>query len=174
MDIGTGSGCIAISLAKQLEQLQHLKHFTIYATDISKDALKIAKINAKNHNIKNKITFIYGNLLEPLKSLPQNSRLNIIVANLPYINRKEIKNLQKDIKKFEPKIAYDGKTNGLFYYEKLLSLGKNYLNKNGKIFLEIDSNQKEKIKNLVKKNFYPKVEIFKEYAGTTAVAKLEI
>lgn len=116
-DIGTGSGCIAIALKK------HLPQATIYATDISAAALLVAKKNARKHRVK--IKFLQGNLLEPLK----NKKIDIIVANLPYLNKNQIKNELT----FEPKIALLG---GKKYIKELLRQAKKLKYQPKKIFLE--------------------------------------
>ncbi len=118
LDLGTGSGCIAISLAKNLPV--HL-----IATDISLKALKVAKQNAKLHGVSNQIQFIQSNLLSTF--LSQNSvrphtkmkNINVIVANLPYIPSARIPYLDPSVKDFEPKVALDGGEDGFELYRKL-------------------------------------------------------
>jgi release factor glutamine methyltransferase len=201
VDVGTGSGCIAVTLALYL-QLQYSKHLKkinvpkkcdrlklvqrnylfsrIYAIDISPKALHIAKINAKKHNVQNKITFLQGDLLKPLSAkyyLPAGKAgvlcANIIVANLPYISDKEMKKLPNDIKKYEPRISLKGGKEGLEFYEKLLSQARKHLNKNGKIFLEISPKQTNLIKKIAKK-YFPKykIEIIKDYSGLDRVVSI--
>ncbi len=141
-DIGTGSGCIAITLKK------HLPNTTIYATDISPAALKVAKKNARKH--KTKIKFFKGNLLEPF--LPPSSRkatfrnvafkIDYIVANLPYLNKTQIKNELK----YEPKTALLG---GDKYIKELLWQAKKLKPRPKKIFLEIKQKQKIRTKEII-------------------------
>ncbi len=149
-DIGTGSGNIAITLAK------HLTGFKIYAIDISKDALKVAQKNAKKHQVKKQITFLLGNLCQPLPE-----KVDIIVANLPYVPSKEAAKL-----KHGPLKALDGGKSGLKYLKLLLKNAPDYLKNNGQIFLEIDSRQGAEIKKLIKK-YLPRarVKIKKDLAG---------
>lgn len=116
-DIGTGSGCIAIALKK------HLPQATVYATDISIAALNVAKKNAKKHRVK--IKFFQGDLLAPLS----NKKIDIIVANLPYLTKSQIKNELK----YEPKTALLG---GDKYIKKLLRQAKELKYQPEKIFLE--------------------------------------
>jgi len=161
VDVGTGSGCIAVALATNLKfKIPNLK---IYATEVSKKALKIAKINAQKHKVLDKITFLLGDLLKPLPE-----KIDIIVANLPYVKTGYLKNLN-----FEPKIALDGGKDGFYFYKKLLLQGSQYLRENGKIFLEISPEQKEKIKDLTLK-LYPlaKIQFKKDLANLDRVTFL--
>ena len=149
-DVGTGGGCIAITLANKLPQAK------IYATDISKKALNVAKKNAKYHNVENvvlpnvtpgistfsrsnklslenKITFLKGDLLNPLPE-----RVDVIVANLPYIKTAKISQLDTKIYGWEPIIALDGGEDGKSLYNQLFSQASYHLKTNGIIFYEID------------------------------------
>ncbi len=108
LDIGTGSGNIAISIAKNLEDV----HIT--ATEVSKKALKVARQNAKLHQVEDKITFIESNLLEKV-----NQTADIFVSNLPYIPTERIDYLDSSVKDFEPRVALDGGEDGFELYRKL-------------------------------------------------------
>ena len=136
LDVGTGSGCIAISLAKNIPQAK------IHATDISRKALKVAKLNAKSHKALSKIKFHQGNLLEPIS---KKIKFDIIIANLPYVSKKQYKNLKKDVKNYEPKSALLAKNHGMDFYIKLLKQVNNYIKKEGYILFEIDPSFEEKI-----------------------------
>lgn len=134
-DVGTGSGCIAIVLAKKLPAAK------IYATDISKKALQVAKINAKKHKVQNQINFFCGDLLKPI---PKNIKFDVIVANLPYLTIDQLKVTEKEIQLYEPKIALLAGREELTLYERLLQQIPNYIKKNGLVFLEIDPKFKDK------------------------------
>ena len=136
VDIGTGSGCIAITLKKMFPNIK------VDAVDISIDALSLAKINAKENNVS--INFHNGNLLEPLKE-----KYDIIISNPPYIAYDE--EIMEIVKKNEPHIALYAPNNGLYYYEEIIKNAKKYLNENGLIAFEIGYNQAESIKKIASK-----------------------
>ena len=124
LDLCTGSGCLALAIAK------HFPDAEVYGTDISKDAIKYAKENAELNGIRN-VTFLKGSLFEPLSQLlTHNSSLltfNVIVSNPPYIRSGDILNLQPEINKWEPRNALDGGEDGLSYYRTILSEAPKYL-----------------------------------------------
>lgn len=164
IEIGTGSGAIALSLANELKT-------KIYASDISEEALEIAKRNAKNLGLEKYIEFRQGDLFEPWGG----DRFDIVVANLPYIPHEEMSSLALDIHHWEPRIALDGGKEGLDIYEKLLSQVGDYLNENAMMFFEIGIEQGEKIEKLVKK-YLPKakVKIQKDYGNIDRIVIIKI
>lgn len=145
LDIGTGSGAIIVNLAYIYKNKNNLKFI---ASDISKPALKLAKINAKSYKLENKIKFIQSDLL---KNINLNNNNLIICANLPYLNKEEIKH--QTLKK-EPKIALYGGKDGIDFYKKLLVQIKSLNNiKSISVFFEINPQQNTLIKNLIKIQF---------------------
>ena len=138
LDLCTGSGAIAVSLAKNIPNVK------IVATDISKKALEIAKYNAKLNGVLNNIDFIESNLFEKLKNI----KFDIIVSNPPYIATSEIKTLPKDVRQ-EPIIALDGGKDGLRFYREIYEKGYEYLNRHGFLCVEIGYNQKEAVKKII-------------------------
>ena len=169
IDVGTGSGCIIISLAKNIAN----KTIKFYGLDISKQALKIAKKNARLNNLNSQITFLHSNLLKKL--LKRNfSEPVIITANLPYLTSEQIKN-SPSIKK-EPKLALYSGLNGLNHYRQLLiQIKQNFkLFKGGlEIFCEIDDTQKEAIKKLIEKELpLAKIEIKKDLGAFDRLVKI--
>ena len=139
LDLCTGSGAIAVSLAKYLENIQ------ITALDISRKALDVAIANAKNNHVQEKITFVESNLFQDLRQ----EKYDIIVSNPPYIRRKEIETLDKEVRK-EPKIALDGGEDGLDFYREIINKGYEYLKYGGYICLEIGYDQKEEVMQFIK------------------------
>lgn len=139
LDLCTGSGAIAVSLAKYLESIQ------ITALDISRKALDVAIANAKNNHIQEKITFVESNLFQDLRK----EKYDIIVSNPPYIRRKVIETLDKEVRK-EPKIALDGGEDGLDFYREIINKGYEYLKYGGYICLEIGYDQKEEVMQIIK------------------------
>ena len=132
VDLGTGSCCIAIALAKNLD-------CNVDAVDISVSALQVAQKNAINNHVN--IDFYFGDMLQPLSK-----KYDIIISNPPYIAYDE--EIMSIVKDNEPHIALYASNDGLYYYEKILSNCKKYLKKNGLIIFEIGCNQAEKITSL--------------------------
>lgn len=128
-DIGTGSGCIAVALAA------HLPRATIYASDVSADALAVAQGNAARHGVASRIRFYQGDLLSALPEPVQ-----IIVANLPYISEREWPTLPPEVR-WEPRVALDGGPDGLDLVRRLLAQAPSYLAADGALLLEIGTGQ---------------------------------
>jgi len=154
IDVGTGSGCIIISLIKNLNSKFKIQNSKFYITDISKPALAIARKNAKLHNVHKKIKFFQGSLLQPIikKWLMVNDQCSmIILANLPYLTPAQIKNSPSI--RHEPKLALSAGPDGLKYYRELFKQIKRIKNQKLRItvLIEIDSAQTKKIRQLIKK-----------------------
>lgn len=144
-DIGTGSGCIAISLKKQIPNLK------MYATDISKSALAVAKKNSRIHNTK--IIFRHGNLIQPVKNI----KLDLIITNLPYVdyqNYKKGKSIQH-----EPKQALLAKNKGLEFNQQLIHQLAGLTNKPQAIILEVEPTQTKALSQFIKKLKFRKITI---------------
>ena len=139
LDLCTGSGAIAISLAKYIDKSN------ITAVDISDKALNVAKLNAKNNDVEDRITFVESDLFKNLKK----EKYDIIVSNPPYIKKEVLKKLNKEVQK-EPKLALDGGYDGLDFYRKIIKNADEYLKFNGYLCFEIGYDQKEDVENLLK------------------------
>lgn len=138
LDLCTGSGAIAVSLAKYLPQAE------ITAIDISNEALKIAKKNAISNNVENQITFISSDMFTNLNE----EKFDVIVSNPPYIKTNVIKNLDIQVQN-EPYIALDGGKDGLDFYKKIINESYQYLKYNGYLCLEIGFDQKIDVIELI-------------------------
>ena len=152
LDIGTGSGCILISL------LDELKNSNGVGIDISKKALIVAKKNARNHNLAHKIKFIH----KPLSNI-FNIKFDLVVSNPPYIKKSDLKNLQEDIKMYEPLVALDGGNDGLDVIKKVIYKAKYILKIRGKLALEIGNEQYLEVSKILKRNNFRIEHCIKDY-----------
>ena len=144
LDIGTGSGCILLSL------LAERPKFCGTGIDISKKSINVSKYNAKRLNLINRVKF-YNSDVDNFK----NRKYDLIVSNPPYIEISNLKYLERDVINFEPKLALDGGLDGLSEIRKVIKKSSELIKKNGKLILEIGFDQKNKvIKLLNKKGFY--------------------
>ncbi|MCK5084429.1 MAG: peptide chain release factor N(5)-glutamine methyltransferase [Candidatus Pacebacteria bacterium] len=178
IDIGTGSGCILISILNELRKNKKgdLVKQSI-AIDISKKAIEIAMINAKKYNLENNIKFINVDFREELNQrLFSNSNQFIITANLPYIRNNEYKYLSPDVKKYEPKLALTGGKNGLDLIEKLIKIISETEVKSelpNYIFLEADPRQMNKITAVIREELdSTNIKIIKDLSGKERIAIL--
>lgn len=145
IDIGTGTGNIAISIAKRL------KNCHIYAVDISDRALKIAKINAQLTDTSHQIEFFLGDLFPPQKEENLKGKIDLIVSNPPYVDTNKIKTLLPEVRK-EPIFAIDGGEDGLSFYKRIIPQSYLWLKKGGWLALEIGYDQADKVAGIVKEN----------------------
>ena len=152
LDLCTGSGAIAVSLAK------YIKDVNIIATDISENAIEIAEKNAIKNNAENKIKFVVSDMFKNIEN-----KFDIIVSNPPYIETKEIEKLSKEVKN-EPIIALDGGNDGIKYYKIIADNYNKFLNIGGYLLLEIGCNQGESVSKLFKNS-----EIKKDLSGNNRV-----
>jgi len=143
LDIGTGSGCILLSILKER------KNFYGTGIDISKKALNVAKINAKVHQLSNRIKFFYSDIDKFLLG-----KYDLIISNPPYIENCRLKYLDRGITAYEPIIALDGGSDGCSKVKKVIYRASSLLKNNGKLILEIGFNQKKMVLNILKKNSF--------------------
>ena len=144
LDIGTGSGCILLSILKER------KDFFATGIDISDDAIKICKINAYKLGVKNRVKLFKSDI-----DNFSNGKYDLIISNPPYIKNLDLKYLEKDVIDFEPKLALNGGLEGITEIKKVINKSAKLIKKNGKLILEIAFNQKEKVRQLLINNgFY--------------------
>ena len=152
LDIGTGSGCIIISLLGVLNKSKGI------GVDVSKDAIQIAKINSLKHKLSKRSKFFnksFENIVD--------KKFDLIVSNPPYIERKELKNLSDDIKRYEPRIALDGGNDGLDLIKKVIYKSKNILKIKGTLALEIGNEQIKKVSKILIDNNFRIMNVIKDY-----------
>ncbi len=161
VDVGTGSGVIAIYLALRFPKAR------VYATDISPEALQVAEYNARHYEVLDRVTLLQGNLIEPVPESPR-----LVVSNPPYTVLAQV---EPNVARYEPNVALDGGSKGLGIYRELLSQIKARIMRPGLIALEIGSEQANDVSNLGR-FFFPgaKIEVFKDYAGLDRVVILDL
>lgn len=155
LDLCTGSGCIALALAK------HFRDATVYGVDKSQTATDCAVKNAHENDIKN-VHFITGDLFEPID---WDARFNCIISNPPYIKRDDIQGLQREIRDHEPTLALDGRDDGLYFYRRIIKHAAAYLKKDGFVAFEIGYNQADDIEKIAISTNFVNISFIKDYAG---------
>ena len=160
LDLCTGSGIIAITLKKELDQVS----VDVIASDISEEAIEVAKENAQSHNAT--IKFIKSDIFNNI-----DDKFDIIVSNPPYIDRKDEVTMQDNVLKYDPHLALFAEEEGMYFYRKIIEQANNYLNENGVIFFEIGYDQKDKIIKLADMNGYS-AEVYRDINGRDRMAFL--
>ena len=160
LDLCTGSGIIAITLKKELDQVS----VDVIASDISEEAIEVAKENAQSHNAT--IKFIKSDIFNNI-----DDKFDIIVSNPPYIDRKDEVTMQDNVLKYDPHLALFAEEEGMYFYRKIIEQAKDYLNENGVMFFEIGYDQKDKIIKLADMNGYS-AEVYKDINGRDRMAFL--
>ena len=162
VDIGTGSGVIAVSLAKELPSAQ------ICATDISVAALTVARGNARLNKVAARITFLAGDMFAALASLT--GQFDVIVSNPPYVRRDEIATLEPEVSQWEPRGALDGGADGLDYYRRSAAQAWQFLSPQGAVVMEIGAAMGHQVSALFKQaRSYEDVTVVQDYAGNDRV-----
>ena len=152
LDIGTGTGCILLSILSELKKSKGI------GIDISSKAIQIANVNSKKHKLTQRTRF-YKRSLDEI----YHNKFDLIVSNPPYIMRNDIKNLNEDIKKFEPKLALDGGNDGLDVIKKVIYKSKDILKIKGMLALEIGNEQFKKVSEILRSNGYKTRYLVKDY-----------
>lgn len=162
-DVGTGCGCIVVSLAAHSPEV----HFI--ATDVSADALALARENARRHKASSRIQFLRGDLLAPVPG-----RMDSVVANLPYVTTAEWQNLSRQIHDHEPRVALDGGPDGLDLFRRLFAQAPRYVKPDGWLMLEIGATQGPAVSTLARQAFpLAAVNLHRDYAGLTRVVEIQ-
>ncbi len=152
LDIGTGTGCVIISILSELKRSKGI------GIDLSQEAIKVAKLNAIKHKLTRRVIFKKKNLEDNF-----NKKFDLIVSNPPYIMKKDLRNLQDDIKKFEPKLALDGGNDGLDVIKKVIYKSMKLLKINGIFALEIGNGQFKQVSKILRNNNFILKELVKDY-----------
>ena len=160
LDLCTGSGIIAITLKKELEQVS----VDVIASDISEEAIEVAKENAQSHDAT--IKFIKSDIFNNI-----DNKFDIIVSNPPYIDRKDEVTMQDNVLKYDPHLALFAEEEGMYFYRKIIEQANDYLNENGVMFFEIGYDQKDKIIKLADMNGFS-AEVYRDINGRDRMAFL--
>ncbi len=154
LELGTGSGVIAVTLACAWKEVQ------VTAVDISEDALFIAQINAEKFNVENKIQFLKSDWFENVKGI-----FDMIISNPPYIGWIEQNKISAEVKKYDPEIALFAGYDGFDAYKKIIPSLSKFLNKDGLVVLEIGASQSSQVKDIMSSSGFFDVEIVKDLSG---------
>lgn len=158
LDMCTGSGCILISVMKNVPDIAGT------GCDISKPALLVAKENAKNNEVE--AEWVRSDLFDNIAG-----KYDVIISNPPYIRTDEIARLMPEVRDYEPYDALDGREDGLYFYRKIIEQAQDYLNSDGSLYLEIGYDQGEAVAALMQEAGYTEVEVVKDLAHNDRVVK---
>lgn len=160
LDLCTGSGALAIAIKANTKA-------EIYASDIDKHTLKIAKKNAILNEVD--INIIKSDLFNSI-----DATFDVIISNPPYIKTADIIQLDKKVRCYDPIIALDGGKDGLFYYKKIIPLAKKHLSSSGKLIIEIGYDQAQSVTKILEENKYKNIKVIKDYGGNNRVIYSEV
>jgi release factor glutamine methyltransferase len=165
LEIGTGSGNIAVALARNLPGV------LILATDVSNDALEIARKNSVLNRTENQIKFIQSNILDDSQV---GKDFDVIVSNPPYVSMKEFEKLEPELRIYEPRVALTDDADGLIYYRAISLKAKDLLRPTGRLYFEIGAGQSEKVKNILTQNGFSSIQIRNDYLNIKRVISGEL
>jgi release factor glutamine methyltransferase len=164
IDLCTGSGCIAVSLAKELPQAR------ILATDTSSQAISVARGNARRHDVADRIRFFEGDLFGPLEELDIHGQVDIIVSNPPYVSSGDFSALQPEVRDYEPKMALLAGPDGTQVQRRIVNEAPRFLMKHGLLIMEMGLGQADPLAHLIRqRKNYGSLEILKDLAGIDRV-----
>lgn len=159
VDVGTGSGCIAVTLAIQLPRAR------LIATDASPAALNVARTNAERHGVRDRIEFLEGDLLAPLAERGLEGAVDVLASNPPYVNEESRELLQSEVCDWEPHEALFGGADGLAFYRRLLADGLKYLKPGGYLVVEIGYGQLDSITDVAGRSSWKLVDVTPDLQG---------
>ncbi len=164
IDLCTGAGCLAVSLAKELTSAH------IIATDTSEKALAVARENTRRHAVGSRIRFLQGDLFEPLEELDIREQVDIIVSNPPYVRTGDLPSLQPEVRDYEPAVALIAGPEGTEIHQRIISAASLFLKKHGTLIMEMGMGQAEALTRMVgATGVYDKPGIQKDLAGIERV-----
>jgi release factor glutamine methyltransferase len=164
IDLCTGTGCIAISLATELPAAR------FFAVDISEQALAIARENARRHGVSERVRFLEGDLFGPLEELDIRGRVDMIVSNPPYVRSGELNTLQAEVRDYEPGTALFAGPEGTEIHQRIISAAPEYLRRHGTLIMEMGIGQATNLVNLIRESgLYDTPEVLKDLAGIDRV-----
>ncbi len=168
IDLCTGSGCIAVCMAVELPESK------VYAIDISDKALLVAGENAKKHGVDKRITFLEGDLLNPMEPLGLKGKIDLFLSNPPYVSKKMMEVLQPEIELYEPMLAVEGGEDGFDYYRRIIPEAAQYLKPGGYLILEIGYGQRDGTISLIEQEkVFKGIEVKKDFAEIDRVVKAQ-
>jgi len=168
LEIGTGSGAVAISLAKEVGDL------FLVATDISRDALLLAKENAKAGGVLHRVEFVNSDLFEPFPPLGGREPFDLILSNPPYITFSQMNELPKEVRDYEPIVAVNGGEDGLDFYRRIITQTPYYLRRGGWLLLEVGQGQSRIVSQRIEEgSHFLKAERIPDLSGIERVVKAQ-
>jgi len=173
LDLGTGSGNIAIVLAKNVMDC----HVT--TVDVSADALEVAQLNAKMNGVEKKIEFIHQDMISFLAKSQESlnagyNLFDLIISNPPYIQTVDLHQLPLDVQQ-EPRLALDGGEDGLDFYRAIIAYGPHHLNKGGVLMMEMGDEQKDDLEEIIRQYaYYQEINFYKDYVGVDRIVRTSV
>jgi release factor glutamine methyltransferase len=166
LDIGSGSGNIAIALAVNLPNSK------IVSTEVSNEALQVTKENSERHKVSERIKFVKHNILK--NGLINFPMFDVVVSNPPYVSKESFSSLQREIKDFEPAIAVTDDSDGYTFFKAISEKVSVKLKENGKLFFEVAQGQSEEVKDIMQKNNFKNIGVIKDYQSIDRIIFGEI
>ena len=165
LEIGTGSGAVAVCLARECAEVE------IWATDVSAPALDVARDNAARHGVAGKIRWLRGDLFAPVRELT--GWFDVVVSNPPYVPSGEIPRLPRDVRDWEPALALDGGVDGMDFHRKLAREGVRHLREGGMLAVEVGAEQGCDVSQVLARAGLQRVRVRRDYAGLPRVVTAE-